>query len=69
MTAARKSEKIANGRPIVLAVLDGWGIDAPGSGNAIALATTPVLDTTAAKYPCAHLPAYGGHVGLLPDQG
>jgi len=37
--------------PVVLAILDGWGIAPPGRGNAIAAARTPFLDLCRHKYP------------------
>ncbi|MFJ3962871.1 2,3-bisphosphoglycerate-independent phosphoglycerate mutase [Streptomyces sp. NPDC090036] len=54
------------GTPGILLVLDGWGHAAPGAGNALANAHTPVLDAIAAKYPSTLVEASGEHVGLLP---
>ncbi|MBN1585166.1 2,3-bisphosphoglycerate-independent phosphoglycerate mutase [Candidatus Uhrbacteria bacterium] len=54
--------------PVVLAILDGWGIDKPGAGNAITLAKTPVLDDLMKHYPNNRLMAHGRYVGLLPNQ-
>ena len=34
--------------PLVLIVIDGFGIAAPGPGNAVSLARTPALDALAA---------------------
>lgn len=51
---------------VALIVLDGWGIAAPGPGNAIELADTPVFDRLAAEYPTATLRTSGRDVGL-PD--
>ena len=53
-------------RPVVLCVLDGWGIAADGPGNAVTRADTPRLDALMATYPHAHLDASGRAVGL-PD--
>jgi 2,3-bisphosphoglycerate-independent phosphoglycerate mutase len=53
-------------RPVVLVVLDGWGIAPRGPGNAVTLARTPRLDALLAKYPHAKLDASGRAVGL-PD--
>src|SRR5258706_1954425 len=53
-------------RPVVLVVLDGWGIAPRGPGNAVTLARTPRLDALVAKYPHAKLDASGRAVGL-PD--
>ncbi|WP_037614872.1 2,3-bisphosphoglycerate-independent phosphoglycerate mutase [Streptomyces aureus] len=54
------------GTPGVLLVLDGWGHAAPGPGNALTNAHTPVLDAIAAKHPSTFVEASGEHVGLLP---
>ena len=53
-------------RPVVLCVLDGWGIAQDGPGNAVTRARTPRLDDLAALYPRARLLASGRAVGL-PD--
>jgi 2,3-bisphosphoglycerate-independent phosphoglycerate mutase len=54
--------------PLVLIVLDGWGIRADRSGNAIAMARTPVYDALLARYPHAQLLASGEEVGLPAGQ-
>ncbi len=57
----------STGLPLVtLVVLDGWGIAAPGPGNAVELARTPVFDDLVARYPTTQLAASGAAVGL-PD--
>lgn len=53
-------------RPVVLCVLDGWGIAPDGPGNAATRARTPRLDAILAAYPRAQLDASGRAVGL-PD--
>jgi 2,3-bisphosphoglycerate-independent phosphoglycerate mutase len=53
-------------RPVVLCVLDGWGIAPDGPGNAVTRADTPRLDELLARYPHAMLEASGRAVGL-PD--
>ena len=53
-------------RPVVLCVLDGWGIAPDGPGNAVTRAKTPRLDALFARYPHAQLEASGRAVGL-PD--
>ena len=55
-------------RPVVLMVLDGWGLAPPGPGNAISLAQTPVMDGLLARYPHGALDASGPAVGLPPGQ-
>ena len=51
-------------RPVVLAILDGWGVAAPGSGNAVDLADTPTFDHLWAGYAHGTLEASGLAVGL-----
>lgn len=50
--------------PVILAILDGWGIATGGPGNAITLAKTPNFDRLWAVYPRARLNASGEAVGL-----
>ena len=54
--------------PLVLLVLDGWGIREAREHNAIKLAHTPVFDTVMARYPNAQLQASGEAVGLPAGQ-
>jgi 2,3-bisphosphoglycerate-independent phosphoglycerate mutase len=51
---------------VCLVVLDGWGLAAPGPGNAVSLARTPVFDELWRRYPHTTLTACGRAVGL-PD--
>ncbi len=51
-------------KPVVLAVLDGWGIAQDTEGNAITRAKTPHIDTFTAEYPVMTLYASGNEVGL-----
>lgn len=51
-------------RPIVLAVLDGWGCSAATHGNAIAAANIPHWNAYFEKYPWTMLEASGESVGL-----
>ncbi len=53
-------------KPVLLMILDGWGIAPAGSSNAAAVAATPCLDKFFAEYPHTTLQASGGAVGL-PD--
>ncbi|MCR4956466.1 MAG: 2,3-bisphosphoglycerate-independent phosphoglycerate mutase [Lachnospiraceae bacterium] len=55
-----------NKKPVVLMVLDGYGLDDCKEGNAIAMANTPVMDTLMKQYPFAKGNASGSYVGL-PD--
>jgi len=50
--------------PIVLLVLDGWGIGAKSKTNAIYLANTPNMDGFAKKFPYTQIKASGEAVGL-----
>ncbi|HEY8656449.1 MAG TPA: 2,3-bisphosphoglycerate-independent phosphoglycerate mutase [Candidatus Limnocylindria bacterium] len=51
-------------RPVVLCVLDGWGIAPDSPANAATRADTPRLDALFARYPQARLEASGTAVGL-----
>ncbi len=55
--------ELKNG-PVVLLILDGWGIGPKTAGNAIELAKTPVMDALWLKYPHTQLGASGEYVGL-----
>jgi 2,3-bisphosphoglycerate-independent phosphoglycerate mutase len=50
--------------PVVLVILDGWGIAPPSIGNAIELAETPNYDSFIVNYPTFSLQASGESVGL-----
>jgi 2,3-bisphosphoglycerate-independent phosphoglycerate mutase len=54
--------------PVVLIVLDGWGIRADRAHNAIAMAHKPVFDELWRRYPHAQLIASGEAVGLPAGQ-
>lgn len=51
-------------RPLVVIILDGWGISLIRKGNAIFAANTPTMDTYARTYPTAAISASGIEVGL-----
>ena len=53
-------------KPIMLCIMDGFGLAPDGPGNAIAAARTPNLDRLFAEMPCTKLQASGRAVGL-PD--
>ncbi|MCI6243277.1 MAG: 2,3-bisphosphoglycerate-independent phosphoglycerate mutase [Agathobacter sp.] len=53
-------------KPVVLMVLDGYGLNDRTEGNAIALANTPVMDKLMKEYPFVQGQASGLAVGL-PD--
>ncbi len=51
-------------RPVVLVILDGWGIAAGGTGNAITSANKPFFNSISVSYPHTQLKASGESVGL-----
>ena len=51
-------------KPVVLIILDGWGIAPPSKGNAISLADIPNIRSYQANYPVFCLQASGESVGL-----
>ncbi|MCX7779247.1 MAG: 2,3-bisphosphoglycerate-independent phosphoglycerate mutase [Patescibacteria group bacterium] len=53
-----------NNKPLVLIILDGWGVAPPSHGNAITLARTPIFSGLIATYPTYTLQAAGLAVGL-----
>ncbi|MCF6466647.1 2,3-bisphosphoglycerate-independent phosphoglycerate mutase [Clostridium sp. Cult2] len=55
-------------KPVMLIVLDGWGIGKQYEGNAIYLANTPNFDRLLEKYPNSRLEASGLAVGLPEGQ-
>ena len=55
-------------RPVVLCILDGWGLNPQAAGNAIALARTPNYDRVMAENPHATLITHGPDVGLPRGQ-
>ena len=55
-------------KPVLLVVLDGWGIRAEREANAIALAGTPTMDALVREYPSTALETSGLAVGLPEGQ-
>jgi 2,3-bisphosphoglycerate-independent phosphoglycerate mutase len=55
-------------RPVLLVVLDGFGLAEPGPGNAVTLARTPVFDRIWGAGPRTRLAASGPAVGLPAGQ-
>lgn len=51
-------------RPLIITILDGWGISFTRKGNAILEASTPTIDMFAHSFPTASLVASGLEVGL-----
>ncbi len=59
---------MANNRPVVLVILDGWGYSENTHGNAIFNAHTPNWDAYWEKYPHTLINCSGTEVGLPADQ-
>jgi 2,3-bisphosphoglycerate-independent phosphoglycerate mutase len=55
-------------KPVMLMILDGWGIREKAHGNAVALASTPNYDRWLRTMERSILDASGEAVGLVPDQ-
>ena len=55
-------------KPVVLCILDGWGLSDSSLGNAPLIANTPTLDKISSFYPKAHLITHGPDVGLPEGQ-
>jgi 2,3-bisphosphoglycerate-independent phosphoglycerate mutase len=54
-------------KPLILIILDGWGIAPPGKGNALSQAHIPTMTGLPKHYPYTELCAHGRCVGL-PDK-
>ena len=54
--------------PLLLAILDGWGVADAGPANAVSLAETPNMDRWQQEYPHTTLVAHNGMVGLPEGQ-
>jgi len=55
-------------KPVLLLILDGWGIASDPSISAIDQAKTPTWDKLVAEYPHTRLITHGPHVGLTEGQ-
>ena len=55
-------------KPLVLMILDGWGISPDSATNAVSLANTPNLDKLLAEYPHSSILTSGMAVGLPEGQ-
>jgi 2,3-bisphosphoglycerate-independent phosphoglycerate mutase len=55
-------------KPVVLCILDGWGLSDVTAGNAVALAHTPCFDSLMADCPSSTLTTHGPDVGLPAGQ-
>ncbi len=54
--------------PLLLMILDGWGINPHPENNAVAIARTPSMTRLCGEYPCSQLDASGMAVGLPVGQ-
>lgn len=61
-------KKPSSVKPVVLLILDGWGIAPDSPGNAITLANTPNMDSLTSLYPHGQLLASGESVGLPANE-
>ncbi len=59
---------MAVNKPVILAILDGWGVAPASENNAVSLADTPNMDRWAVEYPHTTLVAHNGQVGLPEGQ-
>lgn len=59
-----EENKINRPKPVVLIILDGWGVAPPSAGNAISQAKTPYINKLIKSYPALTLHASGEEVGL-----
>ena len=57
-------EEFNRPKPVVLVILDGWGVAPASRGNAISLAATPNYDSFVEKYFSSTIQASGEAVGL-----
>ncbi len=55
-------------KPVVLAVIDGWGIAPHWGGNAVTLAKVPFMNKAMQESPTTNLQASGEGVGLPPNE-
>jgi 2,3-bisphosphoglycerate-independent phosphoglycerate mutase len=55
-------------QPLLLMILDGWGVNPHPENNAIALARTPNMTRLCAEYPCVDIGTSGMSVGLPEGQ-
>ena len=65
---SKNRKPIIKNFPMILVILDGWGIDKPNRGNAVALARTPTFDGLMRKFPSTQLRAHGKFAGLPSHQ-
>jgi len=54
--------------PVILAILDGWGLGEPTPTNAVFVADTPNMNRLSSEFPMTRLTAHNGLVGLPEGQ-
>ncbi len=59
---------MTNRKPLLLAILDGWGVGEPSATNAVYVARTPNMDDWGREYALTTLAAHNGAVGLPEGQ-
>ncbi|MBI2405721.1 2,3-bisphosphoglycerate-independent phosphoglycerate mutase [Candidatus Microgenomates bacterium] len=64
----KKEAQVSGIKPVVLVVLDGWGLAPHSAGNAITQANTPNMNKYWATYPHGELLASGESVGLPANE-
>src|SRR4029453_6205550 len=64
----RKESLLSIMQPVILVILDGWGINPKKEGNAIAQASIPNIDRLTRKFPVSSLSMSGVDVGLPEGQ-
>ncbi|MFZ3384935.1 MAG: 2,3-bisphosphoglycerate-independent phosphoglycerate mutase, partial [Candidatus Methanoperedens sp.] len=65
---ANETSTIINKRPVLLMILDGFGLSEKKEGNAVAAAKTPNIDRLFSTFPHSTLEASGMSVGLPEGQ-
>ncbi len=63
-----ESLQMTTPKPVVLCILDGWGLRDEVENNAVALASTPTFDRIMAECPASTLATFGPDVGLPVGQ-
>jgi len=61
-------KKFKNTLPIILLVLDGWGVAKLNEGNPFTVAKTPFMDSLFKEYPNTNLHAHGKYIGLSSNK-
>src|SRR5437773_5936821 len=64
----KEGKPVTTSQPVILVILDGFGINPRKEGNAIAHASTPNLDALLRDYPNSRLSMSGVDVGLPAGQ-